>query len=119
MPNQVLLLVDDDADIRESLQLVLEDMGYRVRIAENGKDALENLKLAPKPDIIVTDLMMPVMNGFEFLQALREHPKFGGIPIVVMSANRGYDASDLKVHEMIRKPFEIADLARSLHKAVS
>ena len=114
----MLLLVDDDADIRESLQLVLEDLGYRVRIAVNGKDALDNLHGGPKPDVIVTDLMMPVMNGFELLQVLRNDPAFGGIPIVVMSANRGYDASDLKVKEMIRKPFEIADLARSLQKAV-
>ena len=66
-PDEFILVVDDDAEIRESLSDLLSDEGHRVRAAANGKEALELLRQTPAPCMILLDLMMPVMNGWQFV----------------------------------------------------
>ena len=85
-----ILIVDDDDDIRELLAEVLEDEGYRVATARNGLDALTQLRAGgARPSMILLDLMMPVMNGFQFLEAFRRDPALSPIPIAVVSAHGG------------------------------
>jgi PAS domain S-box-containing protein len=79
------LLVEDDADIREMTRRMLEAGGWSVIEAENGRAGLERLAAA-RPGVIVLDLMMPEMNGFEFVEELRRHPDWKSIPIVVVTA---------------------------------
>jgi two-component system, chemotaxis family, chemotaxis protein CheY len=81
-----ILIVDDDPDIREALTQALEAEGYRVSTAVNGRDAWEKLHSAPLPSLILLDLMMPIMNGAEFLAALRADASLGGLPVILVSA---------------------------------
>src|SRR4051812_18165946 len=83
----MILIVDDDADIRDAFCSVLEDSGYPAMAAENGKVALEQLATGAPPALILLDLMMPVMNGAEFLSALRADHRFDAIPVAVFSAS--------------------------------
>src|ERR1700687_4180315 len=82
---QILVVEDDDA-IRGLVSEVLRDDGYDVREATNGVEALDRLRDA-RPDLIVLDLMMPVMDGWAFVEELRRKPGCGAVPIVVTSAS--------------------------------
>jgi CheY-like chemotaxis protein len=81
-----VLVVEDDRDVRESLVAVLEDAGYEVLSAGDGRAALELLRTAPLPSIILLDLMMPVMDGFEFRAEQKRDPRLAGVPVVVFTA---------------------------------
>ena len=89
-PDHAILIVDDDEDIRELLAELLREEGYRVVTAENGRAALARLRSAEAaPCLILLDLMMPVMNGFEFLEAFRSDPALASIPVAVVTAHGG------------------------------
>ncbi len=79
-----ILIVDDENSIRELLRQELEPQGYLVREAKNGKEALEQTKVK-RPDLIILDLLMPVMNGFEFAAELKSDPLFMDIPVIILS----------------------------------
>src|SRR5882672_11652695 len=81
-----VLVIDDDPDIRWTMAEVLEDWGYLVATAAHGKDALEQLQAGVRPCLILLDLTMPVMNGYEFRAAQRANPEYAAIPTVVLSA---------------------------------
>lgn len=81
-----VLVVEDDRDIRESLKLVLEMEGFHVAAATNGREALEMLERLDRPCVILLDLMMPVMNGWEFLHQMQTDTVIATIPVVVVSA---------------------------------
>src|SRR5262245_7048564 len=82
-----LLLVEDDVSIRSALAEMLGDEGFTVTTAENGRAALDQLRQGPAPDVIVLDLMMPEMDGWEFRVAQRADPLLAGIPLLAMSAD--------------------------------
>lgn len=102
-----VLVVDDERDIREAVSEVLADEGYEVRDAEDGAQALTKIR-EHHPDVILLDLMMPRMNGWEFRAAQKDDPELSGIPVIVVSALgrvAGLDAADF-----IQKPFELEEL---------
>lgn len=116
-PRQILI-VEDDADTRDSLALLLAEEGYAVVTAKDGSEALEHLKRAARPDLIILDLMMPILDGFEFRAAQRA---VGGevatIPVVVMSAtlhtissSRAFKA--MRADAAVQKPFDAKDLLK-------
>lgn len=115
-----MLVVDDDADIRETMAGVLEDEGYEVRLAEDGRAALAVLETCA-PQVIVLDLMMPVMNGEEFRQNQLRDPALASIPVIVISA--AYDApvvaSKLKADGFLPKPTRATDFLRAVHRIAS
>ena len=82
-----ILVVDDDRDVRDIISAVLETEGYDVRCAENGAQALAIMH-GPKPRAIVLDLMMPVMSGWELLEAVQMDEDLAPIPVLVVSAVR-------------------------------
>jgi PAS domain S-box-containing protein len=84
-PGGAVLVVDDDPATRELIRRTLEGAGYPVREAEHGRAGLEAVR-AEKPALIITDLLMPEMNGFEFLHALREAPDWADIPVIVVTS---------------------------------
>lgn len=85
---RMLLIVDDDPAIRETLADLLHDEGYVVMTAVNGKDALTRLRASDsRPCVILLDLMMPVMSGTEFYDEMRNDPALADIPVVVISAD--------------------------------
>jgi CheY-like chemotaxis protein len=87
-----VLVVEDDADIRDGLGALLDAEGYPVRMAADGAEALDVLSHeASAPGLILLDLMMPRMNGWQFLEAVKDQPAISQIPIVLMSAYREQD----------------------------
>jgi CheY-like chemotaxis protein len=109
-----ILIVDDDPSIRYVLRLILEREGYEVLEASHGEAALEMIKPNPLPDIVMTDLMMPIMGGVELIHRLRAEPRTAKIPIVVVSSNpdvaQGLQDSGL-VNAIVSKPFTAVRLA--------
>ena len=98
-----ILIVDDESNMRFLLRMILESAGYEVVEAPHGAAALVRARESP-PDLLVTDLMMPVMNGRELIERLRDDPQTAGIPIVVVSANAG--AAVDAVDAVLGKPFD-------------
>jgi len=85
-----LLVVEDDSDIRTTLQSFLKDEGYEVETAANGREALQRLEAEDKkPGLVLLDLMMPVMNGWDFLEEKSHNEKLSKIPVLVISAVPG------------------------------
>lgn len=86
MTNPKILVVDDDDAIRETLGGVLSSEGYDVALAENGQRALDFVRDGERPDLVLLDLMMPVMSGWEFLEVADADDKLRSIPILIVSA---------------------------------
>lgn len=108
-----ILLVEDERDLRETLKLILELEGFRVAAAQNGREGLDLLDGSAPPCLIVLDLMMPVMSGWEFLEILkREHRALlFTTPMVVITAaaDIGQQPVDLDCR-VFKKPFDIEPL---------
>lgn len=101
---RAVLVVDDDADIRETISDVLADKGYHPLTASNGDEALRVLDGGEHPCVIFLDMMMPVMSGAEFLEVIEERGSAGQIPVVVVSAH--VDSVE-GVADVLRKPFSV------------
>ena len=117
-----ILLVEDDRDIRETIAEVLEEEGYLVSVAKTGTDALALLgKSKGLPAAIVLDLMMPVMDGWEFSSLQQSKEEWASIPVVVISAdsNAKDKASAIRSIACLRKPLDIHELLAILRRLVS
>lgn len=108
-----VLVVDDDEDVRESVALVLRDEGYTVETAVNGKDALDKLQRMPPPGLMLLDLMMPVMNGWATLDALKDRGH--APPVLVVSA--AVPPAPPGVSGYLRKPLELDVLLQKVDSA--
>ena len=117
-----VLVVEDDPDIRQAIAELLEDDGYECILAEHGLDALETLRRRT-PSLVLTDLLMPVMDGVELIARVRADTRWSHLPIVVMTAAGdriiGVELDSLNV-PVLRKPVDVANLAQviSRHLAV-
>lgn len=110
--NQTLLLVEDDYDIRAMLVMLLEMEGYQVLKAAHGREALTLLEAGHRPHLILLDLMMPVMNGWQFREAVLQVPEFATIPILVVSGD-GRDAAQYMAEHVsgfLKKPIDLSHL---------
>lgn len=83
---ETILLVEDEADLRETIREVIAEEGYTVEEAANGAEALVWLERHPAPCLVLLDLMMPICNGFELLERMRASPRLKDIPVLVISA---------------------------------
>ena len=105
-----VLLAEDDEDLREAMVDTLNDAGYSVAAVANGRDALEWLEDTPTPPkIILLDLMMPVMDGWQFLSERQKTPKVASVPVVVLSANGSFLEQGGTV-AFLRKPVAVKPL---------
>jgi CheY-like chemotaxis protein len=102
-----ILVVDDDIDLRESMQELLELEGYTVSTAEHGRAALELLSGGHRPRLILLDLMMPVMDGAQFLTALRADPELSNMVVFLVTAFADH-AEGLPAQRVLPKPLGIA-----------
>jgi CheY-like chemotaxis protein len=84
---KTVLIVDDEADIRESLQDALGDEGYSVVLASNGREALQLLPTLPRPCAVILDIIMPVMSGTELYQTMQANPQLAGIPVLISTSD--------------------------------
>ena len=109
MPGRRILVIDDDRTVRETVGQFLEREGYEVECSPHGADALEKVSSRP-PDAILLDLMMPGMNGRQFMDALRENLGLTDIPILVMTAVHGITVNQafaVGASDVVEKPFDI------------
>lgn len=115
--NRTVLLVDDDPDLRECVEMLLDSMGYRVVCAANGKEALEVLDRS-LPALILLDMKMPVMDGWEFCRVLDTRGPRPPPPIVVLTAapDPAKRAAEVRAQQWLGKPFEYDDLEAIMHR---
>ena len=117
-----ILIVDDDPSTRFVVRLILERAKFEIVEAAQGEAALEVVGSDPLPDVVMTDLMMPIMGGLELIRRLRADPRTAAIPIVVVSSNpeaaRSLRSSGL-VASIIAKPFSASELAAGIRFAAS
>ncbi|HKS55739.1 MAG TPA: ATP-binding protein [Steroidobacteraceae bacterium] len=108
-----VLLADDNTDMREYVRRLLESNGYRVRAVADGQQALDAARAEP-PDLVLTDVMMPQLDGFGLLQAIRADQRLAGIPVVMLSARAGDGAQieglDAGADDYLVKPFAAREL---------
>ena len=107
-----ILVVEDDADIRAALADVLAEEGYDVRVAANGEEGLAELRREPRPALVLLDLMMPVLNGWQFRRAQLSDPALADVPVVIVSADAaaGREATNMGASAFLQKPVELDDL---------
>ena len=105
-----ILLVEDNDDVREMMAVALELGGHTVWTAANGRDALARLRQGVRPCLILLDLMMPVMNGWELRAALKADATLADIPVIVVSAVTAEIANRLNGAEYVPKPVDIDQL---------
>jgi len=101
-----VLIVEDDADLRDMMAQLLQLEGYPARTVSNGREALDYLEHVEKPDVILLDLMMPVMDGWEFRRRQMDDPAFAKVPVVVLSALDQSRAQDLSGAAFLKKPLD-------------
>jgi CheY-like chemotaxis protein len=106
-----VLVVDDEADIRDSLRDALEDAGYAVVLAANGRDALAVLPSLKPPCAVILDMIMPVMNGAELYAAMQAEPRFAEIPVVVSTSDASRAPSGVLI---MKKPLHLDRLLSAL-----
>jgi CheY-like chemotaxis protein len=105
----IILVVEDDADVRDALAEALGGAGLRVELAVDGQDALERLRAGCMPAAILLDLRMPRMSGELFLRSIRAEPRLEHLPVITMTA--GADSvEDDDVVARLRKPFDLDQL---------
>lgn len=115
-----ILVVEDEPLIAMALEAELEDAGYRVVIAANGQQGLERLAEAPRPDLVLTDMMMPIMGGAEMIAAMSANPELGGLPVIVLSSlpeetvrKRANGAAAI-----LRKPYTAAEILGAIARVL-
>jgi CheY-like chemotaxis protein len=114
-----ILVVDDDAALRNTLVEVLEEEGYRATSACNGMEALEMLRTLPAPPtLILLDMMMPVMDGWAFRAEQRRDPQLSEIPVVIFSAQGSVKemASQVSASAYLKKPLLFKELLETIEK---
>jgi CheY-like chemotaxis protein len=113
-----ILIVEDDTDLREALSDILRDEGYHVSSAGDGREALDHLRRELRPSLILLDLTMPVMNGWQFRAEQRQDPDLSGIPVVVLSAGEhlAEQMQALEIEEFVRKPIELDHLLKKIER---
>jgi CheY-like chemotaxis protein len=101
-----ILIVEDDADLREMMAQLLSLEGFQAHTVANGREALEYMKKGDRPELILLDLMMPVMDGWEFRRQQQQDPAMSNVPVVVLSALDPSRAGDLDANEFLKKPLD-------------
>ena len=107
-----VLVVEDDEDAREAIVDLLQTRGYSAVPAANGQEALDYLNQGPAPDLILLDLWMPLMDGWDFRREQSKDSRLAKIPVVVVTALSG--RTDIEANEFIIKPIDVDNLFRTI-----
>jgi CheY-like chemotaxis protein len=113
-----ILVIEDDSVTRDAVALALQDDGYSVMAVANGHEALVHLRRTQPPHLILLDLMMPVMNGWEFRRQQARDPALESIPVVIVSADAGVpqQAAALGVRDYLVKPIDFVKLLEAVQR---
>ena len=113
---KTILVVDDEFDLSSTVRAILEGEGYRVDVCANGREALDRVRAA-RPDLVLLDVMMPVVDGYGVLDAMRREPGLKDVPVVLMNSyppkrdGGGWQG-------FLRKPFTLGTLLDTVRQAV-
>jgi len=113
MSNKSILIVEDDKPIREMMKTLLEIEGYEVIATSNGKEGIDAMEKKGNPSLILLDMMMPIMNGWDFLDIVRSNPKTSKLPVVIVSAY-SETAKSLKPKAFVPKPVQYSTLLKAI-----
>jgi CheY-like chemotaxis protein len=117
MSGPPILIVDDDTDLREVLGELLSEEGYATHLCANGRAALDLLREGARPCLILLDLMMPLMNGWQFREEQLRDEALRDIPVVVMTASRGVDDdASLGGAEILAKPIGLTEILGAVER---
>jgi CheY-like chemotaxis protein len=111
---RAILVIEDDEDVRQAMVAILEMKGYSVASAENGKVAMDYLRAAPIPDLIITDLSMPVMDGRQFRREQVKDARLANVPLLVITAMN--DRNGIDANEILRKPVDVDHLLATVSR---
>lgn len=106
---RTILIVDDEAPLRELLADIVEDAGYRAHQALHGREALARVE-QERPDLVLADVMMPVLSGAELCRILKAQPSTAPIPVILMSAAGSAIAAGAGADAFLDKPFQVSEL---------
>lgn len=110
-----ILIVDDEEPVRDLLAILLEDAGHRTLRAIHGRQALDLIEAEP-PDLVISDVMMPVLNGHELEERLQARPGTRHIPVILMSAAWEHGAGAIEADRFLAKPFDFRELERLVQR---
>jgi CheY-like chemotaxis protein len=118
---RTILVVEDDFDIREALIQILDAEGYPVAGASNGQEALQYLRANEHPRLILLDLMMPIMDGWQFRVEQQRDPTLSSIPVVVISADASVQqkAASIDAAGFLKKPIDLDILLDTIRRCAS
>ncbi len=111
-----ILVVEDDFELRETVCEVLKDEGYDIKAAGSGNEALSVLKTIPVPALIMLDLMMPDMSGWEFRNLQSQDPSISSIPVLVVTAGRNLEDHPIDANEILYKPLMLDTLLTTVRR---
>jgi CheY-like chemotaxis protein len=115
-----VMIVEDDFAIREALTQILEDQGYLTESVSNGQEALDYLRRNSLPQLILLDLMMPVMNGHQFRMAQQQDARLAAVPVIVLSADNDAEiAATIEADGFLRKPVRLTTLVEVVGRYLS
>lgn len=118
-----IVIVDDDPDMRKTVKQLLESSGYKVYSYENGLDCIKNLRQGKyKPTLIILDIMMPLMSGWEIQRRLSENAQWKDIPIIFLTSRTNDTADDMYARygaDFVKKPFDINDLKARIEETIN
>lgn len=116
---KTILVIDDERAIAHMLCTALEDEGYQTAQAANGQEGLNRLE-AVQPDLVICDVMMPVMDGREFCRNIQEHAAYQSIPVILMSAAaRSLSLKGYQYAALLPKPFDLDTVLQTIHRLLS
>ncbi|MEO8407100.1 MAG: response regulator [Oxalobacteraceae bacterium] len=122
MPHKKILIVDDEPNIVISLEFLMQQSGYEVAIARDGEEALQKIS-SFEPDLVLLDIMLPQLNGFEVCQRMRENTQWNRIKVIMLSAKgREIDVSKgiaLGADAYVTKPFSTKDLIAQVQRLLA
>ena len=111
---RTVLVIDDEITIVEMLSALLEEEGLQVKTAFNGQEGLEHMAKA-RPSIVVSDVMMPVLDGWELCRRMQADPRYQSIPVVLMSALRtAPELTGCRYSALLKKPFDLDEMLQTI-----
>ncbi len=117
-----ILIADDEPDYISTIEFRLKAHGYTISTVPNGQAALDSVA-KKKPDLILLDINMPILNGHETLSRLKQNPETSDIPVIMVTANYSPDditeASSQGIEDYIAKPFDFTELTEKIEKAIT
>ncbi len=112
-----ILVVEDEFDVQQVVADVLRDEGYEVAVCGNGREALDYLR-KHRPDVIVMDVMMPLLSGTQVLEQMAKSPELQGVPVILMSEISPLESEPRRWRVFLRKPFRLEQLLDAVSRAL-